>query len=237
MIRCIVFIWLLVQANCVVGIDHTNHTTSLYTVAGIAEHRYCMLTGWVSLRSIVCCHTPSEAEAEAEAETEAETEARIASRAREVIVALANHDMQKFAEYVHPELGVRFSPCAYVQLDQDIVIQAEQIRTATADKKRRLWGYADGTGDAIEMTFSEYFDVYVYNRGYVDVEDIGYNTRIGIGNTIDNSLEVYSAGYVVEYYSQATDPEGMSWSSLRVVFIQIEGVSYVVGLIHDQWTI
>ena len=189
------------------------------------EVRYEQLTGWASARFLVCGLTPEKAEAQ------------VGARAREVVGALAHRDMTTFARYVHPKLGVRFSPYANVEPMQDVLLRADQIPTAFADDRERLWGHFDGTGDAIEMTFAEYFDAFVYNRDYADVPDIAYNRRIGIGNTIDNTLEVYGKGVVVEYFSPGNDPEGMSWSSLRIVFMQHDGVSFVVGLIHDQWTI
>jgi len=43
----------------------------------------------------------------------------------------------------------------------------------------------------------------------------------------------------VEYHFPGIDPQygGLDWRSLRLVFQQSGGEWYLVGIIHDQWTI
>jgi hypothetical protein len=70
-------------------------------------------------------------------------------------------------------------------------------------------------------------------------EQIGYNTVLGHGNSLNNSFEIYKDSIIVEYYFSGLDPqyEGMDWRSLRLVFEEKDDIWYIVGIIHDQWTI
>jgi hypothetical protein len=158
--------------------------------------------------------------------------------AGEVMQALQQRDMEALSTLIHPTSGVRFSPYAFVQ-DSDLVFMAEQIVVLLTDPTVYTWGVQDGTGFPIEMTFEEYFGRFVYDQDYVNAEQIGTNERIGIGNTIDNSLEYYSGATVVEYHFSGFDSElaGMDWRSLRLVLRQEGSEWYLIGIIHDEWTI
>jgi hypothetical protein len=67
--------------------------------------RYDAVTGWVNARYLSC---PLSSE---------QTEQAVADRARDIVLALRDRDMQQFACYVHPLKGVRFSPYGYVEPD------------------------------------------------------------------------------------------------------------------------
>ena len=74
-----------------------------------------------------------------------------------------------------------------------------------------------------------------------DGSDIGYNTRVGQGNTVDNAAEIYADGVTVEYHLAGTEPEfeGLDWKSLRLVLARDERQDEawrLVAIIHDQWT-
>jgi hypothetical protein len=60
-----------------------------------------------------------------------------------------------------------------------------------------------------------------------------------VGNSIDNSQEYYPGARIVEYYFPGFDPQyaGMDWRSIRLVFMEENNIWYLVGIIHDQWTI
>ena len=63
--------------------------------------------------------------------------------------------------------------------------------------------------------------------------------RIGQGNSLNNIREFYPGSYFVEYHFSGFDPQyaGMDWQSLRLVFLEEDGVWLLVGIVHDQWTI
>jgi hypothetical protein len=155
--------------------------------------------------------------------------------AQEVILALKNKDMIKLAGFVHPQKGVRFSPYAYVDFKADLVFSRSQVENLFKDKTKYLWGYYDGSGEPINLTFAEYFEKFIYDRDFLNAKKISYNQTIGKGNTINNSFEVYPGAVIIEYHFPGFDPqrEGTDWESLRLVFKE----GHLVGIIHDLWTI
>jgi len=163
-------------------------------------------------------------------------EERVRARAREVVVALKQRDVRALARIAHPDKGVRFSPYAFVHVDTDVVLASDEIENAFEDRAKRLWGRYDGSGFPILLTFAEYYEEFIYDRDFAAAEHVSYDERLGVGNTIDNSLEVYPAGHVVEYHFPA-DEGSLNWSSLRLVFEEKDGEWYLVGVIHDEWTI
>jgi len=159
-------------------------------------------------------------------------------QAQAAIQALKEQDMPALAALAHPALGVRFSPYSYVRAE-DLVFTPQGIATLMDDPTVYTWGTFDGSGLPIEMAFPEYDGRFVYSSDFANPDSVGINQRIGSGNTIDNSQEFYPGAVVVEFYRAPQDPQygGMDWQSLRLVF-QPEGDRwYLVGVIHDEWTI
>lgn len=168
----------------------------------------------------------------------ASSEEIIATRADGVIQSLRNKDVEALSTFVHPTRGVRFSPYAFVQ-ESDRVFSPDQINGLLTGPTPYVWGAYDGSGLPIELTFAEYYDQFVYDRDFAHAEQVGYNQIIGMGNAINNCFEFYPGSIVVEYHFSGFDPsyEGMDWESLRLVFQEEGGVWYLVGVIHDEWTI
>ena len=172
----------------------------------------------------------------------AEAERVVGARAGEAVAALQAADMAKLAELVHPDLGVRFSPYAYVRADgdkADVVLRREQLRGAMNERTVFHWGHFDGTGRPITMQFEDYYKRFVYDVDFAEAPAVGYNQVLGRGNTLNNLFQVYAGAMVVEYHFPGFDEkfQGMDWKSLRLVFQEHEGAWYLVGIIHDQWTI
>jgi hypothetical protein len=162
----------------------------------------------------------------------------IEKQARDVITAIKQRDMKKLSTYVHPEKGVRFSPYTYVDTKSDLVFQAGQLEKLLTDRKVYNWGTYDGSGEPIKMRFEDYYSAFVYDRDYAAPEAIGYNTKIGHSNTTDTIREVYPNAIVVEHHFAGSKKyEGMDWTSLKLVFQSKDNQWYLVGIVHDQWTI
>jgi hypothetical protein len=159
-------------------------------------------------------------------------------RADEAIWAIRDRDMTALAAWVHPVDGVRFSPYAYVN-PSDLRFLPDQLVDLLADPAVYLWGAFDGSGRPIELTFAAYYERFVYDHDFANAEQTSLNQRLGQGNSLDNSREFYPGAMVVEYHFSGFDPQyaGMDWRSLRLVFQQLEGAWYLVGVIHDEWTI
>ncbi|NLA57429.1 MAG: hypothetical protein GX855_00760 [Firmicutes bacterium] len=164
----------------------------------------------------------------------------IEERAMETLKIIKERDFAGLAERVHPS-GVRFSPYSYVDVSEtgDLVFTPEQVAVFDEDNTKYTWGYYDGTGDPIELTPREYFDKFVYTADFINAENVSYNETLGVGNTLENQFEVYPNAIIVEYHFSGFDPQygGLDWESLRLAFEELEGSWYLVGVIHNQWTI
>ena len=169
----------------------------------------------------------------------------IAARAVQIIMAIKREDLETLASFVHPDKGVRFSPYTYVRPEPgapeggDLAFSADRIRDLFADETIYTWGRFDGTGDPIEYTFREYYDRFIYDVDFARPHAVGFNQTIGMGNTINNIAQLYPQAITMEYHFEGFDPQftGLDWRSLRLVLEKREGAWYLVGIVHDEWTI
>ena len=153
------------------------------------------------------------------------------------VQALRDRDMATLAALAHPTLGIRFSPYSAIQPD-DLVFFQDEIAGMLEDPTMYHWGIYDGSGMDMDLTFADYFAEFVYDVDFASAPQVAVNQRLGQGNTIDNSAEVYPGEMIVEYHFPGFDPqyEGMDWRSLRLVFRYCQGRYDLIGLIHDEWT-
>lgn len=160
------------------------------------------------------------------------------STAEQVINALAEKDMAKVVEFVHPEMGVRFSPYGFVR-EEHQVFMPDSLAGLFESDTVYTWGTYDGIGGPIELTFEEYYEEFVYSVDFANPEEIEIDERLGQGNSINNIHDFYPSSSFVEYHFSGFEEayEGMDWESLRLVFVQEDGVWCLVGILHDEWTI
>ncbi|WP_068604768.1 hypothetical protein [Paenibacillus swuensis] len=173
--------------------------------------------------------------------TPAEAQETIGEQTTKVIEAIRDQDWKAIAAFVHPETGVRFSPYAHIDTAKDVVLKPDQLEKQFKDPAKLTWGTHDGSGEPIMLSFAQYAEKFIYPHDYAQAETTGYNQVIGKGNTLDNSREpgIYADAIMVEYHFNGFDPkvDGMDWGSLRLFYQQREGVWYLTGVVHDQWTI
>ena len=162
----------------------------------------------------------------------------IEEAADEVINALADKDMATVAEFVHPEMGVRFSPYTFVE-DDHLVFMPEELPGLVGSDDVFLWGFYDGTGDPIELTFDDYYEEFVYSADFANPEEMAVNEEIGWSSMINNIEDFYPGSSFVEFHFSGFEEDfgGMDWASLRLVFIEEDGTWFLVGIVNDQWTI
>lgn len=165
---------------------------------------------------------------------------QLVSEAFSVMALIANQDAAGLNAKVSPTEGVRFSPYQYVDENDHIVFhQNNEIPSMFTDTTNYLWGEYDGTGDDISYTFSDYYNEFVYDEDYLNPEILGINTVVSSGNTINNIEDVYPNAEYVEFYFDGFDPQfgGMDWRSLTLVFEEVSGTYYLIGVVHGSWTI
>jgi hypothetical protein len=164
----------------------------------------------------------------------------IAGRAKSVIQALKAGNIAKFSIFVHPQKGVRFSPYASVLPDQDRVLRRKQLAQVWASSKRYRWGEYDGSGDPIRLSFRKYHRRFIFDHDFSRAESVNYNPpSMSQGNTPNTIQAVYPTSIAVGYHFSGFDPKvsGMDWSSLWLVFEKSGSEWFLVGIVHDEWTI
>ncbi|MFC1656197.1 hypothetical protein ACFL3C_04980 [Patescibacteria group bacterium] len=172
-------------------------------------------------------------------EQPASVQEQIEVKSKQILLAFKNNSIGYVAQHVHPNEGVRFSPYGNVDTDNDVVLSADELKSIMADSRSFSWGHYDGSGEPIENGFGAYFEEFVYDEDFLNAEKVAYDEIISTGNTVNNIETAYPDAHFVEYHFSGFAPEyeGMDWASLRLVFEEHKGEWYLVGVIHDQWTI
>ena len=168
------------------------------------------------------------------------TDARkaVAIEAHAVLEALGHQQFAALSQYVSADKGVRFSPYASIDKDADVVLTRRDLRSPRKLETVRKWGAYDGSGQPIQLSFLAYFRKFVWDRDFARAK-VGFNEASGKSNTANNASDVYPNDIVVEYYvAPPSDAEkAAQWSSLRLVFEKTGSDWFLVGIVHDQWTI
>jgi hypothetical protein len=162
----------------------------------------------------------------------------LAEYAKTIFQNFETKNYRALAEWFYKD-GVRFSAYAFIDTTNDIVINASEIKTATASTEVFNWGSFDGSGDPIEMTMSDYFADFVTDANFAISGEIAVNTVSQRGTTTNNIEEAYPDCDVVDLFIKGENPDfdGLDWKALRFVFKTVEGKTWLVGVIHDEWTI
>lgn len=158
--------------------------------------------------------------------------------AKEVLQAAVDKDYAALASHIHPGKGLRFSPYAYIDVKEDKVFQAKALQDQAAQAKQKVhWGTYDPSGEPIHSTLDGYFKEFVTDKPYLSEGRWAYNQTIGSSTVINNLEEVYPHAQFVETHWAPQDEEmaPFQWGSVRFVFEQLDGVWYLVGLVHDAW--
>jgi len=179
---------------------------------------------------------------EVEAISPREAERIIAGRTQQVMLALRARNVARLSTFVHPQKGVRFSPYASVLPGEDRVVKRNQLASMWASPKRYNWGGGgyDGSGDPILLTLKKYFGRFIFDHDFSRAKDVAYNpASMSHGNTPNTIRQHYPRSIAVEYHFSGFDPkfDGMDWTSLWLVFEQRGTDWYLVGIVHDEWTI
>ncbi|MDF2699801.1 MAG: hypothetical protein K0Q49_1357 [Haloplasmataceae bacterium] len=156
-----------------------------------------------------------------------------------VVELLKSKDFASLSQYVHPTKGVRFSPFSHINLDKDLVFNSDDVALLFDNNKVYTWGEYSGSGAPIELTFVDYYNDFIYDLDFSNPNLIGNNIILGKGNMNNNIKEAYPNSQFVEFHFPGIDPEaqGMDWRSLRIVLEKLNNTWYVVGVVHDEWTI
>lgn len=160
----------------------------------------------------------------------------IEAQSQRIIRLLQARQFVALANEVHPIQGLRFSPSVYLN-PQDLKFSAVQVAKLGQNQTVYTWGNFDGSGEPIQLRFSDYYRRFLINRPFSPATQVTYNKHIQRGNSLNNIKAIYPDSITVEYHQPAPDAQPMDWSSLILVFVPSEGTYKLVALVHDQWTI
>jgi len=168
-----------------------------------------------------------------------ENDSVIFALTKEILAVIKDKDYKKLTEYIHPDDGIRFSPYGFIDTTNDITATRSTFRLNAYTNKKRIWGSYDGTGDPIKMTSKEYFKQFIYDVDFLNAEKTTFNSKSSHGSDFDNLKDIYPGCVYTESYFSGFDEKygGMDWRALRLVYKEHEGKYYLVGIIHDEWTI
>jgi hypothetical protein len=156
-----------------------------------------------------------------------------------ILLCLKNKDLSGLSKYVHPHMGLRFSPYAHIDTVTDKLFTKEELSSLAGSNKKINWGSYDAGEEEIIMDPKKYFSKFVYDVDFINAKEKTVNSSHAAGNMINNINEVYRGDSYSEFYFPGFDPkyDGMDWRALRLVFKKENEKLYLVGIIHDQWTI
>src|SRR5688572_8161320 len=158
-----------------------------------------------------------------------------------ILLTLKNKNYSAFANYIHPVSGIRFSPYGYIDTIQHIRFSRQKFmaEAGKADQEMIVWGSFDGTGDPIRMTLHNYLQRFVYDVDFLKPERRSVNEFIGSGNSLNNLDSVYKDCDFTESHFSGFEKkyDGHDWRTLRLVFKERNRRFFLVGIVHDEWTI
>lgn len=155
----------------------------------------------------------------------------------EILKSLKSKDYNRFASFIHPKKGVRFSMYGYGRPETDKDFSVEEFLHYMNNSTRFTWGEKDGSGDKLVISLKNYLETWVFKKDYTH-SDFYLNEFKGAGNTLNNLQKIYPQAEFTENYIAGSEKYGfMDWIALRLVFEKFEGQYYLVAVVNDQWTV
>jgi len=155
----------------------------------------------------------------------------------EILQALKAKNYKRFAEFIHPEKGVRFSMYAFISINEDKNFSKTDFIKYQPTKTVFIWGATDGSGEAHQATINQYLRDWVFVKDFTESSYSLNHFQAG-GNSLNNLKEIYPNTDFTENYIKAVGQNNeMDWNTLRFVFEEFKGKYYLVAVINDRWTI
>ncbi|MCU7694530.1 hypothetical protein ACFSPU_07695 [Haoranjiania flava] len=163
----------------------------------------------------------------------------IISFSNAVLETLEQKNFDKLASYVDPVLGVVFAPYSFIENSRQNHFTKDDVVKFGKSNTRRIWGYADGSGEPINLSFKEYIDEYVYDADFLMLTSVEANKSLfRKSNGVDNSLQKFPGKTFVDYYKKPKAGESeFDWKNLRLIFNEREGHYYLIAVVHNEWQI
>lgn len=154
----------------------------------------------------------------------------------DILRAVKSKDFDKLQNYIHPQMGLRFSPYSYIDTLNSQKFQAKQIADLLKTNKKIKWGDYDGSGKPIILSIEEYFEKFVCDVDFINSGTKAINKNLRSGTSANNLSEIFHDAEFAEFLFSLPNGENDDWRVIRLVFRSVNNKYYLVGLVHDQWT-
>ena len=207
---------------------------------------YALAAAFMLFQAVSCTNaTEKNTETQQKNQENAQPEAQVqvsdsllSAQTKLVLTALKAKDYQTLAGYIHPTLGVVFSPYSYIDTAKSVAFKAATFVAQCQEKAPINWGSYDGSGEPILLSAENYMKEFGYSADFLNADSLALNKTIAKGNSPNNIKEVFGGCYFTESYFAGKNPKfnGMDWSSLLLVYKMYENKLYLVAIVHNQWT-
>lgn len=169
----------------------------------------------------------------------ASTNLEVSELTDSIISIIESGEHERLAGLVHPDRGVRFSPYVFVKKNIDLVLFKSDIQNLSSSDSILEWGVYDGSGEPMLLSLSKFLKQYASIGDCLDTVQISTDELLQRGNMVDNHQDVYPNSVVVEVYCSGYDSkyEGMDWEACRFVFEEKNSRYFLIGIVHNGWTI
>lgn len=156
-----------------------------------------------------------------------------------ILKTIKERNYTALADYIYPVSGIRFSLYAYVDTVNDQILSQKNLIALGKNQAKINWAPDEESGKPVLLTIDSFFRRFVYDVDFINSEKRAVNKFIGFGNSLNNLKEIYPGCDFTEFYFSGFDPkyDGMDWRTLRLVFKKNQGKPFLVGIVHDEWTI
>ncbi len=163
---------------------------------------------------------------------------RLLTKGLAVLTALQQKNVAALQSHISPTKGLLFSPYGYIDTLTAVRMDTPALRSLLQKGEKIQWGYYDGSGERIALTWEAYYKKFIYDADFLNAEKTEVNEYIGTGNSLKNIQQIFPQSDFIEYHFSGFNPvyQGMDWSSLRLVFEVEKGHYFLVAIVHDQWT-
>lgn len=166
---------------------------------------------------------------------EAQAKKIIGGRSQAALRALHAGQLSRFARYVDPVKGVRFSPSSVPGAGERVLSRA-QVRALGRDAKAYTWGSVGDPPRPVRMTWKSYVHNYVFfSVNPSPTEEIVHTATPGV-DTQGSAMSFYPADAIfVLYYGAGTSPEqGHDQYDVYFVWQKRGAVWYLTGIVHSH---
>ncbi len=158
----------------------------------------------------------------------------IGEKGDSIISALKRKDFKALSQFVHPLKGLRFSPYPDNEGSAPTFLK-EDVAELWKNAKVYVWGFTDGGDDSIKANFKSYYKMFVYDVDYALAKTKSCNKVIHRPNCLYLLDDYYPLNDNMDYYIPGKSES--DYSTLHLIFQELDGNWFLVHISHDSWCI